>query len=67
MAAFCFGRGSRPANGGGTDDLVVPNDAPRRRRGYTPESNFLNASPPLYDFICFSLCKASLLLANSSV
>jgi hypothetical protein len=27
----------------------------------------LNASPPLYDFICFSLFKASVLLVNSSV
>ena len=52
MAALCFGRGSRPAIGGGTDDLVVPNDAPRRRRGYIPGKQFLKC---LSSFIRFYL------------
>ncbi len=30
-----------------TGDRLVPNQEPRHRRGYTPETSFLKASPPL--------------------
>ena len=48
------------------DGPFVPNEVPRQWRAYSPKIKALNAFPLFQLFICFSLCNASCLVANSS-